>query len=54
MFQYIIHNTDCPLVKQYNLLITQKPKTGTLAEKIEAQRAWRAACQALLDQIRKR
>lgn len=52
MFQPIIHNTDDPLIKRYNCLIAKKPKTGTVAEKIAAQRDWRKECEELLNQIR--
>jgi len=52
IFNHILHNTDNKKIKAYNRLITKKPTGGNLQQKIEAQKAWKAKCQALLNEIR--
>lgn len=49
MFKPIIHNLykDDPsyeLIQKYNELISNKPMTGALEEKIIAQRIWKQEC----------
>ena len=54
MFEHIVHNTECKLVKKYNKLIDQRPKSKgkTLAETLEAQKKWSYECNDLLLSIR--
>lgn len=57
MFKPVIHNLpshtrEAHIIRRYNFLITQKPASGILAEKVAAQLVWKKDCQFLLDEIR--
>lgn len=52
MFEPILHNTENPKIRAYNVLIGQKPKSGSLEQKIIAQREWRDQCYYLLAEIK--
>jgi hypothetical protein len=48
MFKPIITNVNDAHIRGYNRLIGNKPKTGSLQEKLVAQRQWRQACNMAL------
>jgi hypothetical protein len=57
MFQPIIYNLssytkEAALIARYNFLITQKPKSGNIAEKLAAQNVWKKDCEFLLAEIK--